>query len=79
MPILQNAKKALRSSQRKAEVNRRIKSRMKTMMDKVKAEPTPENLRNAYAAIDTAAKRVIHPNRAARLKSQLSKFSAPQQ
>lgn len=74
MPLLSNAKKALRVSKRKAVVNQRIKSRMKTAMDKVKAEVTQANLSTAFSAIDKAVKRnLIHKNKASRLKSQLSK------
>lgn len=75
MPLLQNAKKALRVSERKAEVNQRIKSRTKTMVDKVRKEPTQENLATAFSAIDKSVKgHIYHRNKAARLKSQLSKL-----
>lgn len=75
MPILKNAKKALRVSRRKTEINRQIKSRVKTMVDKMKKDPSQENLSEAYTAIDTAAKKnIFHRNKAARLKSQLSKL-----
>jgi ribosomal protein S20 len=80
MPILKNAKKALRSSERKAAVNNRVRSRMKTAVTKVKVESTAENLASAYSAVDIAAKQhLLHPNKAARLKKQLSKLTAPQQ
>jgi len=75
MPITSSAKKALRGSLRKAEVNRKIKSRVKTMIDKVKAEPTQANLAEAYSAIDRAVKgNIFHRNRGARMKAQLSKL-----
>lgn len=74
MPILKNAKKALRVSKRKAERNRVVKSKMKTMMDKAKKSISTETLSGAFSAIDRAArKHMLHPNKAARLKSQLSK------
>lgn len=77
MPILKNAKKALRSSQKKAEVNGRIKSMLKTMTDKMVKTPTQEVLNLAFSAIDKAKKRnVIHANKAARLKSRMSKLVA---
>jgi small subunit ribosomal protein S20 len=75
MPILQNAKKALRATARKTEYNQQVKSRAKTMMDKVRKEPTKENLSSSYQAIDKATKRkVFHANKAARLKSQLARL-----
>lgn len=73
MPILAHAKKALRASKKKAVVNQHVKSRTKTAMDAVKKQPTAEHLATAYQAIDKAAKRkVFHPNKAARLKSQMA-------
>lgn len=75
MPITKSAHKALRSSLRKAEVNRRIKSQVKTMMDAVKAQPTQESLSRAYSAIDRAVKNnTFHRNKGARLKSALIKL-----
>jgi small subunit ribosomal protein S20 len=75
MPILKNAKKALRVSRRKTLVNRRVKSIVKTVVEKMRLEPTAENLSTAYAAIDTAAKsNIFHRNKAARYKSQLAKL-----
>lgn len=77
MPILKNAKKALRSSKRKAVVNSRVKSSMKTAMDSAKAAATPESVSRAFSKIDRAVKtNLLHKNKAARLKSQLSKLVA---
>jgi len=78
MPILQNAKKALRVSKRKTIVNSRIKSIMKTMIDKVTKQPTGENLSEAYSAVDTAVKnKLVQKNKAARVKAQLGKLVKP--
>lgn len=75
MPILQNAKKALRSSQKKAVYNQKVKSKVKNMIDKMKKEPSVEALNNVFSAIDKAVKRnIFHKNKAARLKSQMSKL-----
>ncbi|HKY74055.1 MAG TPA: 30S ribosomal protein S20 [Patescibacteria group bacterium] len=77
MPILAHAKKALRQAIRRTVFNRPIKSRVKTMSDLVKKTPSLDNLKKAYSAIDTAVKRnIFHKNKAARLKSQLSKLLA---
>lgn len=77
MPILKNAKKALRSSAKKAEVNGRIRSMLKTMTDKMIKTPSVEVLSQAFSAIDKATKRkVIHANKAARIKSRMSKLVA---
>ena len=78
MPLLPNAKKALRVSKRKTVVNSRVRSIVKTMVDKVKKSPTAENLRSAYSSVDTAVKQnLIHKNKAARVKAQLSKLVKP--
>jgi len=77
MPLLNNAKKALRASERKAIVNRRIKSQVKTSLDKMKETPTSENMSAAYSALDKAVKRgLFHINKVARLKGQLSRVLA---
>lgn len=76
MPLLKNAKKALRSSIRKAEFNSRARSRMKTAIKAIQTTATKEGLAVAYSAIDRATKRhLLHANKAARLKSQLSKLA----
>lgn len=79
MPILPNAKKALRVSKRKTTVNSRIKSILKTMVDKVKKNPSAQNLSEAYSALDISVKNnLMHKNKAARAKSQLSKLAKPE-
>lgn len=77
MPLLANAKKALRVSKRKAMLNRQTKSRTKTAVDKFKKQPTQEGLAGAFSAVDRAVKKnLLHKNKAGRLKSQLSKLVA---
>lgn len=77
MPILHNAKKALRSSKKKALNNIKTKSRVKTAMDAAKSKAGKETIAEAYSRIDRAAKKgVIHKNAAARLKSQVGKKKA---
>lgn len=77
MPILKNAKKALRSAKRKAGVNARVRSRMKTAVDAVKTSASTETVSQAFSRIDRAVKHnLIHKNKAGRLKSQLSKLVA---
>ena len=77
MPILQNAKKALRVSKRKAEINQPVRSRLKTAVDAVKKKADSDTMSTAFSAIDKAVKRnVIHRKKAARIKSQLAKSAA---
>ena len=80
MPNLQNAKKALRVSDRKRVINdsrrRAMKEAIRSTKTAIKsdAKAIQKELSSAYQAIDKALKRgVIKKNTAARKKSRLSK------
>lgn len=76
MPVTVSAKKALRRDKRRTQVNRVIRSRLKNVIDTTKKTKDVALLPQAYSIIDRAAKKgVIHSNKAARLKSQLSKIA----
>lgn len=78
MPITSSAKKALRRDSNRTEVNRQIRSHMKSTLDAVKANPDKQTISQAYAILDRAAKKnIIHKNKAARIKSQVSHYQAP--
>lgn len=75
MPVTRSAKKALRVSRKKAQVNQRIRTAYKAAVKAVRENPTAENLKKATSALDRAAKKgIIHTNKAARLKSRLAKL-----
>lgn len=75
MPLLRNAKKALRQSQVKAGINSRLKSKMRTAIDRAQAKPSPETMSGAFSALDKALKHhILHSNKVARVKSQLSRL-----
>ncbi len=82
MPIIQAAKKALRSSARKRVFNvRRIRAAKSTtkelreLVSKGDVKDAREKLSSAYKALDKAVKRgVMKKNAAARTKSRLSKL-----
>ena len=75
--ILKNAKKALRVSERKNIVNRKVKSQVKTAIDQAIKEPSQENLAKASSKIDRAVKKnLMHKNKAARVKSRLAKLKS---
>lgn len=75
MPITKSAKKALRQSKRKAEVNKSIRTSVKRIVAKVRKSPNLENLKKAYSILDRAAKKkVIKKGKADRLKSRLTKL-----
>ncbi len=81
MPTTKSGKKRLRQSLERRARNRSVKSSLKTQLKKVSAtaaegesEATEQEFRLAVKKLDqAAAKRVIHPNKAARLKSRLVK------
>jgi len=81
MPILDAAKKALRSSERKRVFNDRRRRVMKEQVKNIrnlvidnKKEDAQKALSTAYKAIDKAAKKgVIKKNAASRKKSRLAK------
>lgn len=84
MPIIKSAKKALRSSKRKAVFNLRRKKALKDTTKEIskltlagsRAE-AEKNLATAYQAIDKAAKRgIIKKNTASRKKSRLARAIA---
>lgn len=75
MPVTKTAKRALRSSKRKAEVNKKIVSNLEIALRKAKKSKTEKAVLTAISLADRAAKRhVIHKNKAARIKSTLSKL-----
>ncbi len=76
MPVTKSAAKALRRDKRRQVINRRLRVKIKLAIDSVrKGDGDKEALTKVYSVLDRAAKRgVVHPNKAARLKSRLTKF-----
>lgn len=83
MANLKSSQKDTRRIERRTLRNRMVKSRMKTLRKKAeglavtsdKAEEAAKVGSNYVASLDKAVKRnVIHPNKAARLKSRLAKL-----
>lgn len=78
MPNIKSAKKRMELSRKWNEANRRKRATLRTAVRKVRAAETADEAAELYqkavALIDRAAgRRLMHPNRAARLKSRLSK------
>jgi len=82
MPIIESAKKRVRSSKKKEKVNRKWKDRVKDaikdykeLIEENKAEEAEEQLKETKSVIDKAVKNnILHENNAARKKSRLSKM-----
>lgn len=83
MPNTESAKRALRKAERRRVRNRSERSTLRTTVKKVRvaaaaadAPTTVEALQTAIKKLDQAAdKHLIHRNKAARLKSRLTRLS----
>lgn len=75
MPLLKHAKKKLRQDKKRTHKNRVMKELYRGLIKETRKHATAENLSAAYQSIDKAVKNhLIHKNKAARLKSSLSKL-----
>ncbi len=79
MPNIKSAKKRMELSREARSRNRVTRSRIRTAVRRVREADTHENAeeqrRDAVALIDRAAnRRVLHPNKAGRIKSQLDRL-----
>lgn len=76
MPVTKQAKKKLRKDIRREKQNLKTKEGFKKVVKKTRNTPTVKKLSEAAKVIDKAAKKgIIHKNKAARLKSRLSKLT----
>ena len=72
MPVTKSATKKLRVDRRRRQVNLPLISRFKNALKRAQANPSKEAVIKAYSAIDKAKKKkIIKPNKAARLKARL--------
>ena len=78
MPVTKSAKKALRVSTRRKTENDKTRKNIRGALKAIRTEPNLENLKKVYSVIDKAVKnKIMHANKAARLKSGLSKLVSP--
>lgn len=76
MPIIKSAKKKLRQDKKRRLLNLIYKRKYKQALKEAKKNSRKKNIAKAYSALDKAAKKnIIHKNKAARLKSQISHAS----
>jgi small subunit ribosomal protein S20 len=73
-----SAEKRIRQERKRQQANRAQRSRMKTGLKKVQTADTQEAAQAAFREVSAlldrlASRRVIHPNKAARKKSQLAR------
>jgi small subunit ribosomal protein S20 len=73
MPITVGAIRKLKADKRKTVINLKVKKSLKEVVSRMRKKPTEKNLKDLFVWADRAVKRrVIHKNKAARLKSRLS-------
>ncbi|MBW3629627.1 MAG: 30S ribosomal protein S20 [Gemmatimonadetes bacterium] len=78
MPNVKSAEKRMRTAAKRAERNKAARSKLRTAVKKARQAETGEEVNAAFleakSLLDRAArKRLVHPNKAARLKSRLAK------
>ena len=78
MPNIKSAKKRMVLSEQAREKNRGERSRLRTALKRAREATEPKEadarMREAVSLLDQAAQeRIVHPNKAARLKSQLAR------
>ena len=75
MPVTKTAKRALRGSAQKGIVNKLILTKLDAAIRQAKKSKTLIKITQVVSLADRAAKkRVIHKNKAARIKSQMAKL-----
>lgn len=76
MPIIKSAKKKMRKDKVRTKHNEEIRNKLKGLVKNARRTPNPKVLQELHSALDKAVKiKLIHANKAARLKSRLSKGS----
>ncbi len=77
MPIIKSAIKKVRKDKTRTARNQKRGAVLKSLIKKARTSKTAKDLQSAFSALDKAAKvKLIHPNKAARLKSRLAKGAA---
>jgi small subunit ribosomal protein S20 len=74
MPVIKSAIKKMRKDRERTKHNLVIKLNLKDLIKKARRTPSPKTLQEVQKALDKAVKtKLIHANKASRLKSRLSK------
>ena len=75
MPAIKSARKKLRVDKKRASSNKKMEALVNITIKKAGKKPTPKSIQEAFSIIDKCVKKnIIHKNKAARLKSRLSKL-----
>lgn len=79
MPIIKSAKKKMRKDKKRTAHNLKIKNNLKKLLKTARRAASDSNLSAVFSSLDKAVKtKLIHPNKAARLKGRLTKTNPNQ-
>lgn len=74
MPVTKTAKRALRSSKKKEDQNKKIFGQIDMAIRMAKRDKKERALSKVFSLVDRAAKKkILHPGKADRIKSRISK------
>ncbi len=74
MPIIKSAIKKVRKDKVRTARNKLRENSLKSLLEKARSSKNAKSLQAVFSVLDKAAKvHLIHPNKAARLKSRLAK------
>lgn len=80
MPITKTAKRALRGSKRKTQINKSLLSKLEIAIRVAQKSKKPSDVAKAFSLADRAKKKkTFHKNKSARIKSSLSKLLSSKQ
>lgn len=75
MPVIKSAKKKLRQDKKRSVRNRKIENLLSKLIKKAKKNSSEKTVKEAIKIADKAVKKhIIHSNKAARIKSTMSKL-----
>lgn len=78
MPVIKSAIKKLRQDRKREKHNDEMRVALQTAVRAAKKSKSSKSVTKAISTVDKAAKnRIIHANKAARLKSSLNKLAKP--
>jgi len=78
MPVIKSAIKKLRQDKKREKQNDSVRNALKSSIRSAKKTKAGKSVAKAMSIVDKAAKlNIIHPNKASRLKSSLSKLAKP--
>lgn len=77
MPILKGSIKKMRKDKKITARNKTIEADLKGLIKNMRRKPSPDQLQKVQSALDKAVKtKLLHQNKASRLKSRLSQLTA---